>query len=154
MTLRTEFSSLGKDVNLLSQCWRALEICVAEDKPSGVGLAAADRLAEVVTDGTSEIEAAAQATQGPVNAETLYTTASALLNLRRRVDGQCRSHHAVSGLLRAVHGREQEWRGWTKSFRAGVDQCADALSSAEDAMVRCWREAVELAEFEGCGATR
>lgn len=154
MTLRTEFFTLGKDLNILSECWRALEICAAEDRPSGVGLAAADHLAEIITDGTGDVETAARATHGPVNAETLYTTASALLKLRRRVEGECRSHHAVSGLLRAVHGREQEWRGWAKSVRAGVDQCADALSSAEDTMVRCWREAVELAEFEGCGATR
>ncbi|RSN40566.1 hypothetical protein DMC64_32815 [Amycolatopsis sp. WAC 04197] len=154
MTLDTEFSRLGKEVNQVAACWRALEISVAEDRPAGVGLAAADHLAEVVLDGTGEVEAATRATQGPVSAESLHTTASSLLNLRRRVDGHCRSHHAVSGLLRAVHGREQEWRGWAKSFHAGVDQCSTALSSAEDVMVRCWREAVELAEFKGCGATR
>jgi hypothetical protein len=154
MTLRSEFSLLGNEVRRLAETWRALEICVEQDRPSGVGLAAADHLAEVITDGTGEVEAATRATCGPVGADSLHATASALLNLRRRIDGQCRSHHAVSGLLRAVQGRETEWRGWAKSVRTGVDQCAEVLYAAEDAMVRCWREAVELAEFEGCGATR
>jgi hypothetical protein len=151
MTFRAEFTVLNGKVRLLADAWHALELAVCEDRPGGEGLAVADHLAEVVTDGAAELQAA---TLAPATADGLHTTAAALLWVRRRIDDEYRSHTGVSALLRGVQGRETEWRGWVKGVRRGADRCVDALRDAEDAMLRCWREAVELAELDGCGAHR
>lgn len=151
MTFRAEFAELAGKVRALAEAWRALELAVCEDRPDGEGLAVADHLGEVATDGTAELRAA---TLASATAEGLHTTAAALLWIRRRVDDEYRSHAKVTALLRGVQGRETEWRGWVKGVLRGADRCVDALGDAEDAMLRCWREAGELAELDGCGANR
>jgi hypothetical protein len=151
MILRVEFAVLGKEIRQLAQAWHALEVSVVEDRPSGEGLAVSDRLAEVVADGTAELAPAVDAA-GPT-ADSLHTLATALLGTRRRLDDEFRSYTAVSRLLRSVHGRGNQWRGWAHSISSGADRCAESLEAAENAMVRCWREVVELAELDKCGAS-
>ncbi|WP_290057160.1 hypothetical protein [Amycolatopsis solani] len=145
MTFRAEFSALRAHVSLLADAWHGLELSVCEDRPPGEGLAVADHLGDVATDGTAELLAA---TRAPATAEGLHTTAAALLGIRRRIDDEYRSPATVTALLRGAREREAEWRGWVTGVRRGADRCADTLRAAEDAMLRCWREAVELAELD------
>ncbi|HET6499987.1 MAG TPA: hypothetical protein VFG87_04395 [Amycolatopsis sp.] len=153
MTLRAEFAVLGRRLAELAEAWRALEVSVVEDRPPGEGLAVSDRLAEVVADGGAELHPAiATGKLGPT-AEALHAAATALVRLRRSLEADFRSHTAVSGLVHAVHGRGGQWRGWARSIRTGADRCADCLAAAENAMLRCWREVVELAELDKCGAS-
>ncbi|MBE1502225.1 hypothetical protein H4696_009325 [Amycolatopsis lexingtonensis] len=151
MTFRAEVADLRAKVALLADAWHGLELAVCEDRPPGDGLAVADHLGDIATEGTAELLAAART---PATADGLYTTATALLWIRRRIDDEYRSPATVTALLRGARERETEWRGWVKGVRRGADRCVDALRDAEDAMLRCWREAVELAVLDGCGADR
>lgn len=155
MTLRGEFPVLARKIRQLAAVWRALEVSVVEDLPSGERPAMSDRLAEVVTDGTADLQSALLAfgtiskeAGRPISieiADTLHTTALALLRTQRRLDDEFRCHHAATELTRAVQGRGPEWIGWARSIRSGVDGCLDSLRSTEHTMLRCWRETAELA---------
>ncbi|MDA3647761.1 hypothetical protein LZ318_37020 [Saccharopolyspora indica] len=145
MTLRGEFPVLARKIRQLAAAWRALEVSVVEDRPGGERPAVSDRLAEVVTDGTAELQPALRAVRGRPEADALHTTALALLRTQRRLDDEFRCHHAANELARAVQGRGPEWLGWARSIRSGVDGCVDSLRSTENTMLRCWRETAELA---------
>ncbi|MEU5848807.1 hypothetical protein [Saccharopolyspora shandongensis] len=145
MTLRDEFPLLARELRQLAAAWRALEVSVIEDRPSGESPAVSDRLAEVVTDGRAELQPALIAVRGRPDGEALHTTALALRQTQRRLDDEFRCHHAAAELMRAVRGRGPQWLGWAHSIRSGVDGCVDSLRSTEDTMLRCWREAAELA---------
>ncbi|WAL69271.1 hypothetical protein ORV05_16360 [Amycolatopsis cynarae] len=154
MTLRDEFEVLGTEIRELARAWRALEVSVVEDRPPGDGLAVSDRLAEAVTEGVADLAPAVEVVGRRCTARSLHTTAAALLRSRRRIEDDFRSHLAMSALVRSVRGCDHQWRGWARSVSRGADRCAESQCGAEDAMLRCWREAVELAELDKCGASR
>ncbi|MDA3625808.1 hypothetical protein OU415_10200 [Saccharopolyspora sp. WRP15-2] len=155
MTLRGEFPVLARKFRQLAAAWRALEVSVVEDLPSGERPAASDRLAEVVTDGTADLQPALRAMDAismeigrPISieiADSLHAAALALLRTQRRLDDEFRCHRAATELARAVQGRGPRWIGWARSIRSGVDGCVDSLRSTENTMLRCWRETAELA---------
>ncbi|MCI2419032.1 hypothetical protein MOQ72_16430 [Saccharopolyspora sp. K220] len=145
MTLHGELPVLARELRQFAASWRALEISVIEDRPTGESPAMSDRLAEVVTDGTAELQPALRAISGRPDGDALHTTALALLRMQRRIEDEFRCHHAAAELTRAVHGRGPQWLGWARSIRSGVDGCVDSLRSTENSMLRCWREAAELA---------
>ncbi|MGI8308359.1 hypothetical protein [Saccharopolyspora hattusasensis] len=145
MTLRGEFPVLARELRRFAAAWRALEVTVVEDRPTGESPAVSDRLAEVVTDGTADLQPALRAVRDRVDADVLHTTALALLRMQRRLDDEFRCHHAATDLARAVQWRGPEWLSWARSIRSGVDGRVDSLRSTEDTMLRCWRETAELA---------
>jgi hypothetical protein len=148
MTLRSEFSLLDREIRQLAEAWRALEVTVCEDQPAGDGLAAATKLAESVSEGTAELGPAVHAVRGPFSADALHATTTAVIMVHRRLDEDFRAHPAMNALLLAARGRGGQWRGWVRSVAAGADRCAEAVRAAEDAILRCWRETVELTELE------
>ncbi|HKS49954.1 MAG TPA: hypothetical protein VJT49_33570 [Amycolatopsis sp.] len=152
MILRTEFAVLGSLLRALAEAWRALEVSVVEDRPPGEGLAVADRLAEVVADGSAELSPVVDS--GALTGESLHAAATALVRLRRSLDEDLRSHTAVSDVLHAVRGRDSQWRGWARSILSGAGRCAESLYAAENAMLRCWREVAEVAELNKYEASR
>ncbi|MBB5155045.1 hypothetical protein [Saccharopolyspora phatthalungensis] len=149
MTLLSEFPVLAGELRQLAAEWRALEISVIEDRPAGESPAVSDRLAEVVTDGTADLQPALLAVHGRPHCEALHTAALALLRMQRRLDDEFRCYHAATALTHAVRGRGPEWIGWARSIRSGVDGCVSSLRSTENIMLRCWREAAGLVERVG-----
>lgn len=145
MTLRDEFTVLARKVRQLAAAWRALEVTVVQDRPSGDRPAVSDRLAEVTTDGAADLQRALRAVRGRPDADALHTTALALLRTQRRLDDEFRCLRAAGELARGVQGRGPEWLGWARSVRSGVDGCVESLRSTENTMLRCWRETAELA---------
>jgi hypothetical protein len=153
MILRTEFAVLGARLRDLAEAWRALTVCVVEDRPPGDGLAVSDHLAEVVADGTGELLGALGSGVWKPTADSLNTAACTLVRLRSRLESEFRSYPAGSRLRRSVRERGRQWRGWARSVESGVDRCAESLEAAENAMLRCWSEVVELAGLDKCGAS-
>ncbi|MFF4503684.1 hypothetical protein [Streptomyces sp. NPDC001401] len=145
MSLLREMSVFSAEVRRLHGAWRELDVTAAEDRPRGDGLAAADRITEVVTEGRGDLAEAQELLAGPATTRALWEAARLLDRVRRCYYEELCSFGAVAAMLRAVRGiteaeRRREWQAWAQGLRAGVDRCAAVLRAVDAALLRCLGE--------------
>ncbi|MER7959787.1 hypothetical protein [Streptomyces sp. NPDC096030] len=150
MSLTREMREASAAVQHLHTAWRELAVTATEDRPHGDGLAAADRIAEVIADGQGDLDEALALLTGPPTVEGFWRTVCALDRVRRRYHEELRSFEAVSAVLRAVHsagGRERghEWQAWARGLRAGIAHCAEPLRAVDASVLRCLGELADMA---------
>ncbi|TJZ54102.1 hypothetical protein FCH28_12920 [Streptomyces piniterrae] len=150
MSLTREVQELRAAVQRLHTAWRELAVTADEDRPPGAGLAAADRIAEVIADGRGDLDEALAQLDRPAPGHALSQAACPLDRMRRRYYEDLCSFGAVGAVLRAVQGaarRESghEWQAWAHGLRAGIARCAEPLRAVDTILLRCLGELADAA---------
>ncbi|HEV7757184.1 MAG TPA: hypothetical protein VGO94_15115 [Mycobacteriales bacterium] len=142
MALETELLELARALGRLRDSWREVVVTVTEDRPGD--LAAAEGLCDTLVDGLGEIEDALNGL-APLDGPALVAASYGLRAVRDRYYRELRAADRAAALRRSLDPHGPAWRAWHHAVRTGLDRCEPGLRTAEDALLRCWREVLEAA---------
>jgi hypothetical protein len=154
MSLEAALESLRRSLGGLQESLSALQVTIAEDKPTHGGSVLVDQLDNLVTEmfGTMEEadSCAAEALQASKPNGPLDPTQWALRDVHALINrfatiyaGELAGHDQIAQLLEMGRERGREWREWSHVVKTAIERCAAPMKTVADALIECWSELAE-----------
>ena len=157
MSLRTEFQSLGTQLERLYEVFSDLRRLIDDHPSQGDKVLLLDAFGDAVEDMLGWLEEALEAS-APHLPESLKGEQNFDINLARQALVVCQdqfnrvthrfsfdlvSYDKVAQLLRLGRERGGEWQAWAKGIKMELESCQQHLYHTNQVLFRCWLEIAE-----------
>jgi hypothetical protein len=157
VSLRTEFQSLGTQLERLYEVFSDLRRLIDDHPSQGDKVLLLDAFGDAVEDMLGWLEEALEAS-APHLPESLKGEQNFDINLARQALVVCQdqfnrvthrfsfdlvSYDKVAQLLRLGRERGGEWQAWAKGIKMELESCQQHLYHTNQVLFRCWLEIAE-----------
>lgn len=139
-----------------------LRVTIVEDRPEADDLALITHRRQTIDDlegdltearnAIREARACAEARDDHRASRTVIAAHELLLHLEARFVSGLAGYHQLTELVSLGRQRDRLWKAWSDTVRRSVEDCQQALQAATGALLECWKDLAERANYRRADA--